>query len=122
LLALGAISVADADPAAWQQSHQATERATALRDELVDTLSSTGVLSWERGIGLRLAQEVVAAAPEIERWPDAARLAAMFDAAAAGSASADDLIVDPLDAIMAESRQSADRQKREDLLRWLLEE
>lgn len=122
LLALGAVSVADADPAAWQQSHQATERATALRDELVDTLSSTGVLSWERGIGLRLAQEVVAAAPEIERWPDAARLAAMFDAAAAGSASADDLIVDPLDAIMAESRQSADRQKREDLLRWLLEE
>lgn len=122
LLALGAVSVADADPPAWQQSHQATDRSLTLRDELIDTLSSTGALSWERGIGLRLAQDVVAAAPDIEGWPDAERLAAMFDAASVSSASVDGLIVDPLDAIMAESRQSADRQKREDLLRWLLEE
>ena len=76
----------------------------------------------ERGLGLRLAQDVVVAVPEIEGWPDADRLAAMFDAASGNSAHAEGLIVDPLDAIMAESRQSADRQKREDLLRWLLEE
>jgi hypothetical protein len=122
LLALGAVSVADAAPTAWQKPHEATGRAIALRDEMIEALSSTGVLSWERGIGLRLAQEVIAAAPEIEGWPDADRMAAMFDAASASFAPTDGLIVDPLDAIMAESRQSADRQKREDLLRWLLEE
>lgn len=122
LLALGAVSVAGANPTAWQQPHQATDRSLTLRDELIETLSSTGALSWEGGIGLRLAQEVVAAAPEMEGWPDADRLAAMFDAASVSSTPTGGLIVDPLDAIMAESRQSADRQRREDLLRWLLEE
>jgi hypothetical protein len=122
LLALGAVSVAHVDPAAWQQSHQATNRSVMLRDEMIDTLSSTGFLSWKQGIGFCMAQEVVAVSPKIEGWPDADRLAAMFDAASVSSAFADDVIIDPLDAIMAERRQLADRQKREDLLRWLLEE
>ena len=122
LLVLGAVRVADADPTAWQRPHYATDRSVTLRDEMIDTLSSTGVLSWERGIGLRLAQEVMGAAPEIESWPDPDRMAAIFDAASISSAPADGLIVDPVDAIMAESRQSSDRQRREDLLRWLLEE
>jgi ATP-dependent 26S proteasome regulatory subunit len=30
--------------------------------------------------------------------------------------------IDPLDAIMAERHQSSEREKREELLRWLLEE
>ena len=122
LLVLGAVRVADADPTAWQRPHYATDRSVTLRDEMIDTLSSTGLLSWERGIGLRLAQEVMGAAPEIESWPDPDRMAEIFDAASISSAPADGLIVDPVDAIMAESRQSSDRQRREDLLRWLLEE
>ncbi|MGK7863050.1 sigma factor-like helix-turn-helix DNA-binding protein [Falsiroseomonas sp. E2-1-a4] len=122
LLGLGAVRIADADPAAWQRSHEATDRSITLRDEMSDELSSTGVASWERGIGLRLAGDILAAAPEIEGWPDADRLAAMFDAESDNSASEEGRIVDPLDAIMAERRQLLDRQKREDLLRWLLEE
>ena len=121
LMGLGALRIADADVGAWQRPHQATGRSITLRDELIEELSSTGTLAWERGVGLRVAQEVLAAAPEINGWPDPERLGAMFDAAP-GCSKPTEGVVDPLDAILAESRQSSDRQKREDLLRWLLEE
>jgi hypothetical protein len=122
LLALGAVRIEDADSDSWQKSHEATDRSIALREKMINELSSTGILSWDCGIGLCLAEEIVAAAPAVGGWVDGDRLASVFDVASGSSTPAERLFVDPLDAIMAESRQSADRQKREDLLQWLLEE
>jgi hypothetical protein len=89
---------------------------------MIGELSSTGTLAWDCGIGLRLQDEIRRAAAVLGGWPDADRLAGMFEGGADGPISSASMEIDPLDAIMAESRQSAERQKREDLLRWLLEE
>ncbi|OYW98299.1 MAG: hypothetical protein B7Z15_22250, partial [Rhizobiales bacterium 32-66-8] len=79
-------------------------------------------LAWNRGFGLRLQYEIRAAAADLDGWPETGRLAGMFEGGASGPLGSASMTIDPLDVIMAESRQSAERQKREDLLRWLLEE
>jgi len=85
-------------------------------------LSATGALAWNRGFGLKLQDEIRRAAAALGGWPEKDRLAGMFEGGASGPMASISMDIDPLDAIMAESRQCVERQKREDLLRWLLEE
>jgi hypothetical protein len=122
LLALGALRSESAAPSTWQSPHRATERAGDLRVQMICELSSTGALAWDRGMGPSLQDEIRAAAAGMDSWPEAGRLAGMFDSSVRSPIASPTIAIDPLDAIMAESRQSAERQKREDLLQWLLEE
>ena len=122
LLALGALRCESAAPSTWQSPHRATERAGDLLAQMIYELSSTGALAWDRGMGPRLQDEIRAAAAGIDSWPEASRLVGMFDSSVRSPIASPTIAIDPLDAIMAESRQSAERQKREDLLQWLLEE
>ena len=121
LLAIGALEIDDSEPTAWQKPHRTTRRAIALRDDLIGEITSTGALNWGRGPGLSLQAEIRAAADELDGWPDWAHLTRMFDVAAKPPVVNFDEL-DPLDAIMAERHQSSEREKREELLRWLLEE
>ena len=121
LLAIGALEIDDSEPTAWQKPHRTTRRAIALRDDLIGEITSTGALNWGRGSGLSLQAEIRAAADELDGWPDWAHLTRMFDVAAKPLVVNFDEL-DPLDAIMAERHQSSEREKREELLRWLLEE
>ena len=121
LLALGALSSESAAPSTWQSPHRATERARDLRAQMSCELSSTGSLAWDRGIGPSLQDDIRAAAAGMDSWPEAGRFVGMFDSSARSPIASPTVAIDPLDAIMAESRQSAERQRREDLLQWLLE-
>ncbi|WP_245330162.1 MULTISPECIES: sigma factor-like helix-turn-helix DNA-binding protein [Mesorhizobium] len=122
LLALGALHCDSADPSAWQRPHRATDRAENLFAQMIDELSSTGTLAWDHGTGLKLQDDIRAAGTDMRGWPEPGRLAEMFEGRGSAPIASGSMVIDPLDAIMAESRQSAERQKREDLLRWLLEE
>jgi len=122
LLALGALHSDSADPSAWQRPHLAADRAVELRAQMLGELTATGTLAWNRGFGLKLQEEIRRAAAALGAWPETGRLAGMFEGRASGPIASASMEIDPLDTIMAESRQSAERQKREDLLRWLLEE
>ncbi len=68
-----------------------------------------------------MRDEICAASTSLTGWPEPDRLSAIFDSDDV-LATPDPVEMDSLDVIMAESRQSAERQNREDLLRWLLEE
>lgn len=122
LLALGVLHSDSADPSAWQGPHLAADRAAELRAEMLGELTATGTLAWNRGFGLKLQDEIRRAAAVLGGWPETGRLAGIFEGGTSGQIASASMEIDPLDAIMAESRQSAERQKREDLLRWLLEE
>lgn len=122
LLALGAVQNESNDHAAWQRSHRATERAAILGARLVKELSSTGTLDWDRGIGLELKAEIRAAVSVMVGWPEASRIAGMMDSDTNNIGPLEAEAIDPLDAIMAESRYSSEMQRREKLLKWLLEE
>lgn len=122
LLALGVLHSDSADPSAWQRPHLAADRAAELRAQMLGELTATGTLAWKRGFGLKLQDEIRRTAAVLGGWPEKDRLAGMFEGGASGPMASASMEIDPLDAIMAESRQSAERQKREDLLRWLLEE
>lgn len=121
LIALGVLHGEDTEYSGWQRTHRATDRAKDLVEQMTSEISSTGILSWDRGIGSMIRDEIRAASGTLKGWPQPDRLLEIFDSDELSAAS-DHMEMDSLDAIMAESRQSAERQKREDLLRWLLEE
>ncbi|EGE55752.1 UNVERIFIED_ORG: hypothetical protein GGI63_000132 [Rhizobium esperanzae] len=121
LIALGVLHGDNTEYSAWQRTHRATDRAAALVGRMTSELSSTGILSWDSGIGSMLRDEIRAASRTLRGWPEPDRLLKIFDGDEV-SAAPDPVEMDSLDVIISESRQSADRQKREDLLRWLLEE
>lgn len=121
LIALGVLHGEDTEYSGWQRTHRATDRAKDLVEQMTCEISSTGILSWDRGIGSMMRDEIRAASGTLKGWPELDRLLEIFDSDEVSAAS-DPVEMDSLDAIMAESRHSAERQKREDLLRWLLEE
>ncbi len=121
LIALGALNAEDTGYSGWQRTHYATARARDLVRHMTSEMSSTGILSWDRGIGSVMRDEICAASTSLTGWPEPDRLSAIFDSDDV-LATPDPVEMDSLDVIMAESRQSAERQNREDLLRWLLEE
>lgn len=121
LIALGVLNAEDTEYSDWQRTHLATDRARDLVRQMTSEMSLTGILSWDRGIGSVMRDEICAASTWLTGWPEPDRLTAIFDSDEV-SAAPDPVEMDSLDVIMAESRQSAERQNREDLLRWLLEE
>ncbi|ARO32319.1 RNA polymerase sigma-70 region 4 domain-containing protein (plasmid) [Rhizobium sp. NXC14] len=121
LIALGILNAEDTEYSGWQRTHLATDRARDLVKQMTSEMSSTGILSWNRGIGSMMRDEICAASTSLTGWPEPDRLIAIFDSDEV-SAAPDPAEMDSLDMLMAESRQSAERQNREDLLRWLLEE
>lgn len=121
LIALGVLNAEETGYSGWQRSHYTTARARDLVRYMTSEMSSTGILSWDRGIGSVMRDEICAASTSLTGWPEPDRLSAIFDSDDV-LATPDTVEMDSLDVIMAESRQSAERQNREDLLRWLLEE
>ncbi len=121
LIALGVLNAEETDFSGWQRTHRATDRARDLVAQMTSEISSTGILSWDRGIGSMMRDDIRAASTSLRGWPEPDRLNAIFDSDEV-LAAPDPMEMDSLDVIMAESRQSAERQNREDLLRWLLEE
>ncbi|WP_313665599.1 sigma factor-like helix-turn-helix DNA-binding protein [Shinella sp.] len=121
LIALDVLNAVDTGYSGWQRTHCATDRARDLVRQMTSEMSSTGILSWDRGIGSVMRDEICAASTTLTGWPEPNRLSAIFDSDQAPAAP-DPVEVDSLDVIMAESRQSAEWRNREDLLRWLLDE
>lgn len=122
MLALGALEIKSADPHAWQLPHISTSRTAILSQQLSHELCTTGSLSWDAGIGQILWNEIRSTKYELACWLSSSRLASMFEVKEPKVDSSSFAEIDPLDAIMAESRQLANINRREDLLQWLLEQ
>jgi hypothetical protein len=122
LIALGVIESAADDRDGWQLAHRTTDRISELRARLAGDLSFTGTLVWDTGLGLGLRKEIEDAIEEVSGWPSKERVRAMLSTQSQTEPPSLATAEDPLDAILLSARESAESRKREELIRWLLEE